>query len=153
MRTAMILAAFLVTSTPALADDWVPPITDNLVQKECGSCHMAFQPAFLPVRSWERIMDGLADHFGEDATLPADQTAAIRTYLTENAGDVKQRGLARKYLRWVEPGAAPLKITENPAFLREHDFPNQVWMDPKVVTKSNCLACHVQADQGNFDDD
>lgn len=153
MRTAMILAAFLFTSTPALADDWVPPITDDLVQKECGSCHMAFQPAFLPARSWERITDDLADHFGEDATLPADQTAAIRAYLTENAGDVKGRGLARKYMRWVEPGAAPLKITENPAFLREHDFPSRVWKDPKVVTKSNCLACHVQADQGNFDDD
>jgi len=28
-----------------------------------------------------------------------------------------------------------------------------VWKDPKVVTKSNCPACHVQAGVGNFDDD
>lgn len=152
MRAAMILAALLVTSTHASADDRVPPVTDNLVRKECGSCHMAFQPAFLPARSWARIMDGLADHFGEDATLPADQTAAIRDYLAENAGDVKRRGVARKYMRWVAPSAAPLKITENPAFLRKHDFPDRVWRDPKVVTRSNCAACHAGAANGNFDD-
>jgi hypothetical protein len=153
MRMALILAAFLVTATPALAEDWAPPVTDELVRKECGSCHMAFQPAFLPARSWDRIMDGLADHFGEDATLPAEQVAAIHAYLTENAGDRKRRGIAGKYMRWVEPGGAPLKITENPAFLREHTFPDRVWQDPRIVTKSNCLACHTQADNGNYDDD
>ena len=114
---------------------------------------MAFQPAFLPARSWDRIMNTLSDHFGEDASLPDAQIVAIRAYLTKNAGDVKQLGVAQKYMRWVEPGGAPLKTTENPAFLREHNFPDRVWKDPKVVTKSNCLACHAQADRGNYDDD
>ncbi len=153
MRYSLFLAAFLASTTPALAEDWVPPITDKLVQKECGSCHMAFQPAFLPARSWDRIMNTLDDHFGDDATLPADQTAAIRAYLMENAGDVKRRGIARKYMRWVAADGVPLKITENPAFLHEHDFPDRVWKDPKVVTKSNCLACHTQASMGYYDDD
>ena len=153
MRYSLILAALLASTAQASADDWVPPITDQLVQKECGNCHMAFQPAFLPKRSWQKIMDTLSDHFGEDASLPDAQIVAIRAYLTKNAGDVKQLGVAQKYMRWVEPGGAPLKITENPAFLREHNFPDRVWKDPKVVTKSNCLACHAQADRGNYDDD
>ena len=27
-----------------------------LYTKECGSCHMAYQPQFLPKRSWEKTM-------------------------------------------------------------------------------------------------
>jgi mono/diheme cytochrome c family protein len=153
MRYILILAALLASAARASAEDWAPPVTDKLVQKECGSCHMAFQPAFLPARSWDRIMDTLSDHFGEDASLPADQVAAIRTYLMGSAGDVKRQGIARKYMQWLAVDGAPLKITENPAFLREHNFPDRVWNTPKVVTKSNCLACHTQADRGNYDDD
>jgi len=153
MRYTLILAALVAAASPALADGWAPKITDPLVQKECGSCHMAFQPAFLPARSWDRMMNELDNHFGEDATLSADKVSAIRAYLMANAGDVKQQGVARKYMRWVAPDGTPQSITENPAFLRKHRFPDRVWQDPKVVTKSNCLACHTQADIGNYDDD
>jgi len=153
MRYTLILAALLASTAHASADDWAPPVTDKLVQKECGSCHMTFQPAFLPARSWDYMMNTLSDHFGEDASLTAAQVAEIRAYLTNNAGDVKRQGIARKYIRRVAADGVPQKITENPAFLREHNFPDRVWKDPKVITKSNCLACHVQADKGNYDDD
>ena len=159
MRTTFLaltlaLPALLLAGSPARAgDDWVPPVTDPLVQKECGACHMAFQPAFLPARSWGRMMDELPRHFGEDASLPADKTQAIRTYLTANGGDVVAKGRARKYMQWVAPGGTPQKITENPDFRRKHDFADRVWQNPKVVTKSNCLACHPGANQGLYDDD
>lgn len=150
---ALLAAGFLaLTATAAAADGGrVRPVTDPAVLKECGACHMAFQPAFLPARSWSRLLDGLADHFGEDATLPADTVEVIRAYLTANAGDTGGRGEARKFMRWVAPGGTPLRITENPAFLLEHRFPESVWKDPKVVTKSNCLACHRRADQGAYE--
>lgn len=154
MRLAILVAAALAAASPALAgDDWMPPVKDPLVLKECGTCHMAFQPAFLPARSWNRMMDELADHFGEDASLPADKVQAIRRYLMDNAGDSTRRGMARKYLRWVAPDGTPQRITENPAFEREHRFPAKVWTEPKVVTKSNCPACHRGAEQGWYDDD
>ncbi|MEQ9491002.1 MAG: cytochrome C [Alphaproteobacteria bacterium] len=153
MRYIFVLTAFLASTGAASADDWVPPVTNKLVQKECGSCHMAFQPAFLPARSWDHMMNTLSDHFGEDASLPEAQVAKIRAYLTKNAGDVKRQGLAREYMQWVAADGVPQKITENPAFLREHNFPGRIWNDPKVVTKSNCLACHAQAENGNYDDD
>lgn len=149
----LMLAALVATTTSALADGWVPPVTDPLVQKECGTCHMAFQPAFLPARSWNRMMDELSDHFGEDASLPADKAQAIRAYLTANAGDVVMTGRARKYMKWVAPAGTPQKITENPDFERKHRFADKVWKDPKVVTKSNCPACHRGADQGYYDDE
>tara|TARA_R110000772_G_scaffold267976_3_gene393742 strand:+ start:8652 stop:9125 length:474 start_codon:yes stop_codon:yes gene_type:complete len=155
MRRVIILAAALLAATPAIAgDDWVPPVKDPMVRKECGACHMAFQPAFLPARSWGRMMNELADHFGEDATLPADKVRAIRTYLTANAGDVVTTGRAGKYMRMVAPGGTPQRITQNPDFERKHrKIPDSVWKDPRVVTRSNCPACHRGAEQGWYDDD
>ncbi|MGE5548673.1 MAG: diheme cytochrome c [Solirubrobacterales bacterium] len=154
MRRIILAGAALLFSAPAFAgDDWVPPVKDQLVKKECGTCHMAFQPAFLPARSWDRMMNELADHFGEDASLPPDTAQAIRAYLTANAGDVVNQGRARKYMKWVAPGGTPQRITENPDFERKHRFPDKVWKDPKVVTKSNCPACHQGAELGWYDDD
>ena len=156
MRALLLGLALLAAATaPALAgDDWVPPIKDPVVLKECGACHMAFQPAFLPARSWNRMMDELSDHFGEDASLPADKAKQIRDYYAANAGDVIAAGRARKYMRWVAPGGTPQRITENPDFERKHRrITDRQWQDPKVVTKSNCPACHRAAEQGLYDDD
>ena len=145
---ALVVAAALLTASPAFAEgERVPAVTDPLVLKECGSCHMAFQPAFLPARSWERVMDNLGDHFGEDVRLPPDTAAAICATLTANAGT------SRRFMRWVAPGGAPLRITDNPAFRREHSFPERVWANPKVVTRSNCPACHAAAERGLYEDD
>ncbi len=147
-----LLAGLLLTASPAAAgDSRVPPVDNATVSKECGTCHMAFQPTFLPARSWDRMRSGLADHFGEDVSLPAETVDIIRRYLTAGAGDVATNGVARKYMRWVAPDGTPQRITENPAFLREHRFPDSVWRDPKVVTRSNCQACHVDAAHGRYE--
>ena len=147
----LLAAVLLLLACPAYAgDDWMPPVRDATVQKECGTCHMTFQPGFLPARSWSRMMGSLSDHFGEDVTLPTDKIEIIRAYLTANAGDVVNQGRAAKYMHWVAPGGTPQRITENPDFLRKHRFPESVWKDPKVVTKSNCLACHSSAERGVF---
>lgn len=153
--TLALPVALMLAGGPALADgdEWMPPVTDALTRAECGDCHMAFQPGFLPARSWDRMMDGLSDHFGDDASLAPDAVEAIRAYLTANAGDVRPQGAARQYMRWVVPDGAPQRITENPAFLREHDFRPSVWQRPEVVTKSNCLACHKGAERGYYEDD
>ena len=45
----------------------VAAVENPLYQEECGSCHMAYPPGLLPGRSWEKLMTGLADHFGENA--------------------------------------------------------------------------------------
>lgn len=151
--SAMMLAAGLLMSPTLARADWAPPVRDPVVIKECGSCHMAFQPAFLPARSWARLMDELADHFGEDLMLAPDVAQTIRTYLTVNAGDQDARGLGRKFVRRITPEAIPSRITETPPFLRKHRLPESAWTDPKVVTKSNCQACHQAADRGFYDDD
>lgn len=138
---SLILAAALTFAAPAWAGDHrVAPVSDALVRKECGQCHMAFQPGLLPAASWERMMGNLADHFGDNAALSADKTSAIRAYLTANAGRERR-------------GDTPARVTEARWFTHEHAFPDRVWKRPEVVTKSNCPACHQGAEQGLYDDD
>lgn len=149
--TALFIATLMPTAQAG--SDFVPPVRDPEVKKLCGECHLAFPPAFLPARSWDRLLDTQSDHFGEDLALSPEEVQRVKSYLRARAGDMPNSGGPRKFLRWMAPGATPIRITENPAFLREHNFPDRVWRDPKVVTRSNCQACHAGADRGLFDDD
>ncbi len=130
---------FVIGAT-ALANEFerVAPVTDAATLKECGECHMAYQPGLLPAASWNRIMDGLADHFGENASLPADTVATIRAYLTRDAG----RGDAQL-----------LRITDQRWWRRKHDFDPAIWKRPAVASKGNCEACHHEAAKGLYEDD
>ena len=147
MKRTLIAAALALLATPALADDdmeRVRPVTDDLTKKECGACHMAFQPAFLPADSWRRMMNDLDNHFGESAWLPEKDARAIEAYLVENAGRP-----------WHGAGAPPLRITELRWWRHEHREEDEIsraaW--EKAGSEANCPACHQQADRGYYDDD
>lgn len=154
LAARMILAGGLgLAATAALADERYAPINNPLVAAECGACHMAFQSVMLPKASWHRIMDGLDNHFGEDASLTPEKGAAIRAYLTANAADSGAWG--NRFMRGLDKGAAPLRITELPYWLREHkgEVPASAWTSAKVKSKANCVACHRDANRGLYDDD
>lgn len=141
MRFMSLAALALLAATPALAGDHrLGTVKDPLVIKECGQCHMAYQPGLLPAASWEKMMDTLSNHFGDDASLTPEKSAAIRSYLVNNAGRTRH-------------GDVPARITEARWFVHEHDFPAKEWKRPEVMTKSNCAACHRGAEQGLYDDD
>ena len=150
-----ILIAVLILwgPTEASADERYKPIKDEVVSKECGACHMAFQPQMLPKRSWVKIMDELPNHFGEDASLDKATSERIKKYLVSNAADAGWLG--GKFMRGIKDDMTPLRITEAPYWIREHneEVPSRAWSDPKVKTKANCLACHPRATRGNYDDD
>ncbi len=157
MKTRIItlsaVAAGLVAAglaTAAISDERYPPVSDAMTRKECGDCHMAFQPAFLPARSWEKIMDNLSDHFGEDASLSPDKVEHIKKYLMANAAD---RRWGSKMMRGVRKDWTPLRITELPYWKHEHEgeVPARAWKDPKVGSKANCKACHRYADTGIYE--
>jgi len=145
---AALVAAGLATA--AISDERYPPVSDAMTKKECGECHMAFQPAFLPARSWEKIMDNLSDHFGEDASLPKDKAEHIKKYLMANAAD---RRWGSKMMRGVRKDWTPIRITELPYWKHEHEeeVPARAWKDPKVGSKANCKACHRYADTGIYE--
>ena len=147
MKPVLSLILIALLALPALADDdYVPPVTDPLTLEECSPCHMAYPARFLPVASWNRIMDTLGDHFGEDASLNDAATAEIRAYLT---------GAAPARMRGVDDADPVMRISDLPWFVHEHNkrVMTRVESDPAIGSIANCAACHRGAERGYFDDD
>jgi hypothetical protein len=145
-------AALLLSRAQAGDDEYFPPVTDPTTLQECGSCHLAFPPAMLPAASWKRMMGELQHHFGDDVSIDEETAAAITRYLVSHAGDAPaSRG---RLLRGLPVGAAPLRITELPKWVREHrEVSDREWRARDVGSKANCAACHVDAEKGYFEDD
>lgn len=137
MRFLLTLSTACLLALPAFASelDTVPPVTDALVKKECGACHMAFQPKFLSAETWTKIISDLPHHFDEDATLPADKQQAVLAYYTQNAGR-------------SNPGI--LRISQQSWWLRKHGGVGQTKFTA-AKSKANCQACHVTAEKGLYD--
>lgn len=133
----------------------VAPVNNAQYKEECGSCHMAFQPGFLPARSWDKLMSGLEDHFGESAEMDAVDQKVLTDYLKENAADHSNYKKSRSFNRSVARNAAPLRISEVRYFIKEHDELSRrmVQDNPEVKSFSKCEACHQSAEQGSYDED
>ena len=124
----------------------------KVYREECGSCHLAFAPQLLPPQSWDKIMSGLEDHFGENAELDSETQTRISEYLfvvsdqKNNTFSKMQRNLGNK---------TPLRITELPYFVHEHDdIPSRLLKgNDKLSSLSQCEACHQNAEKGWFDED
>ena len=108
-------------------------------EAECGGCHLAYPPRLLPAASWQKLLGGLDDHFGQNAEVDAQTRATLQAFLEANAGR--------------DRGEAPLRITELRSWRREHrELSAEVWQRKAVGTPANCQACHRTADQGSFDE-
>ncbi|MEN9464371.1 MAG: hypothetical protein RL217_552 [Pseudomonadota bacterium] len=147
-----VIAASALLYSKAQADGhYFPPIKDPVVLEECGSCHLAFPAALLPARSWDRMMNELDNHFGDDASLTPELNQHVRQYLMQNAAESNRRGT--KWIRDLADNASPQRITELPKWKREHrKVKDWEWQQADVKTKSNCAACHDDAERGYFDD-
>lgn len=114
-----------------------------LYTKECGSCHMAYQPQFLPKRSWDKTMNTLDNHFGTDATLDPADHKTIQNYLAAHASKNDRISDMK--------GSVALRISETPHFVREHrEIPKKFIRQPEVKSLGNCNACHTKAESGSY---
>lgn len=144
---AMLAAGLMLAAGAARADDdrrsRTPPAPAVYAQ-ECGSCHVAYPAGLLPAESWRRLMNGLLQHFGTDASTEAEATRQIAAWLDAHAGSGKRARSAPPEDR----------ITRSAWFQREHrEVDAATWQRPAVKTPANCAACHAGAAQGDFDDD
>ena len=148
MRNWIIAIALLGTALPAWADEHLPPVTNEAVKKECGACHMAFQPQFLPRESWRKIMDRLPRHFGSKVDLTEAKRREIEAYHLANAADVSHAPEGRNFLASIGSGPAPWRITHVPHWSLHHrDAVHKALMsDRGIESKADCLACHRGAD-------
>ncbi|WP_204246692.1 diheme cytochrome c [Acidovorax carolinensis] len=144
-RSAALLA--LACALPAAwADSREMPASAMLpaYKQECAACHMAYPPGMLPASSWSRMMKGLDQHYGTDASLDAAMVRQISTWLEAHAGTYKR----------VREAPPQDRITRSAWFERKHrEVEPAVWKRAAVGSRANCMACHTRADQGDFDDD
>ncbi len=126
--------------------------TDALYIDECGACHLAYPPGLLPVQSWQGIMSGLEDHFGESAETDEETATHIANYLERVALQKGKPSPMSQMLRNM-PDDPPLRITEFPAFITAHaEIPIQLQVEKlDEGFLSPCADCHRQAASGRFD--
>lgn len=129
-----------------------PKLPDNKIwREECGSCHLAYHPSLLPARSWARMLAEQDQHFGETLGLDAATTKEILTFLETHAAETQPTKVAYMIDRSVPAGETPLRITETRYWKRVHrNLPADAWASPKVNSKADCAACHLDAERGTF---
>lgn len=126
---------------------------DNpLYDKECGSCHFAYQPGWLPERSWRKLMGSLNSHFGENAEINAAAKESITTYLASRAADHSSNLRSREIVKVIPPGDTPISVTKvlyvggiHGGFL-DPNFKGK----PEAKTLAQCPLCHQRAHRGWF---
>ena len=146
LRPAAVLLALAGAASTALADSRAMPADSMLpaYRQECAACHMAYPPGMLPAASWTRMLSGLDQHYGSDASLDPALVRQIGTWLEANASTYKR----------VREQPPQDRITRSAWFERKHrELDAAVWQRAAVGSRANCMACHTHADRGDFDDD
>ncbi|TAN82722.1 MAG: cytochrome B, partial [Gallionella sp.] len=122
-------------------------------REECGSCHLAFHPSLLPARSWQKMMAEQDKHFGTDLALDDATSKEVLAFMAGNSAEKSVTEAAYKISRSIKPEDAPLRITETPYWVKKHKgISGSDWRSPKVKSKVNCAACHLDAEAGTFED-
>jgi hypothetical protein len=95
-------------------------------------------------------MDGLREHFGENASVDPDMTVQLREWLIANSSEHWDTRAANIFRR-VSP-TEPKRITAVTAWIRfHHDLPDKIFTLAAVGAKSTCGACHRDAATARFD--
>lgn len=129
------------------------PVPNQTYKNTCGECHLAYPPCLLPSGSWEKILNRMKDHFGEEVPCGATEQKEISQYLKENGADRASGKRSAKIMKGLK-GTTPLRITEVPYIRHKHrEISKEVLSRKTIGSLSNCRACHKTAEQGNFDDD
>ena len=125
----------------------------KLWRDECGSCHSVFYPALLPRRSWQKMMAEQGQHFGTDLGLDAATVDAVLTFMVDNAAEKQAVEAAYKIGQSIPASETPLRITDTAYWVKKHrEIATSDWANPLVKSKTNCAACHIDADAGTFED-
>jgi len=120
---------------------------------ECGSCHLAFQPWLLPARSWQSLMAQQNQHFGEDLALEPATVSGLLAFAETHSAEKGMTEAAWKIGRSVPDGATPLRMTETAYWQKKHrEIDTADWQKPQVKSRSNCVACHQDAEAGTYED-
>ena len=154
-----IILTLLLVAGSLVADSYfwgskkgVAPVEDKFYEKECASCHFAYQPGLLPSKSWVKVMKGLDDHFGTDASLDAEENKKILDYLVENSAEkFTNYKRSRKINKSIRSDETPIAVTDTRYFIKKHrKIRKNLVTQKEVGSLANCMTCHTTADKGSY---
>lgn len=121
---------------------------DAVWNDECGSCHLAYHPSLLPARSWSKMFAQQQSHFGEDLGLSKQTLGHLEAFAAHNAAEALASPVAWKMATTIAERSAPLRISATPYWEQRHaSLDAATW---KRVHRSDCGACHWDAEAGSF---
>jgi len=131
-----------------------PDLPDNALWDEaCGECHLAYHPTLLLARIWQQILNEQHEHFEEDLDLDEETLVALHTFAVKNAAESMQTEAAWKMQHTTPKEYSKLRITKTPYWVEQHqNIAEEIWQHPDVIFKGNCGVCHLDAEQGTFED-
>jgi hypothetical protein len=133
--------------------DYLKPVTNQTYREACGECHFAYQPELMPSGSWQKILNQLDDHFGEEIEIDPDMIRIISEYLKINSAENSFSKRSKKIMRSLG-NQVPMRITDIPYIRREHhELDPAIFKRKSIGSMANCTACHITAKKGIYDDD
>ncbi len=134
-------------------NDHLKPVTNQTYKETCGECHLAYQPELLPSASWLKILSQLNDHFGEEIENDPVTIKNISDYLTTNGAENSSAERSVKIMRCLG-GQVPIRITDIPYIRKKHhELDPAIFKRKSIGSLSNCIACHITAEKGIYEDD
>ena len=130
----------------------LPKEKNMAYEQACASCHMLYAPSTLPARSWQKMMQGLNNHFGDNAEVDSVVREEVSAYLQRNAADKVENIYAQPMLNLLKDGETPERISDTKYFKLLHDVvrPEMVSGNPDVKSVARCEICHYEALDGRF---
>ncbi len=126
----------------------VPSDASLVWKEECAACHMLYPPGLLPAEAWRQQMQTLDEHYGSNATLDPEQEREILDFLPR-ASESNRLPVERS-----STAGEPPRISQTRWFERKHDEVSEAkFARESVGGRANCVACHRDAERGDFDDD
>ncbi|MEI6557443.1 MAG: cytochrome C [Rhodospirillaceae bacterium] len=135
ITVALALAVAPWPAGPARAAGAATQPANEVVHKECGACHIAYLPRFLPATAWTKLFDSLDNHYGEDASMPPEVSAVVRHYYLDHAAG----------LYWTSPSTKDIPRITAQAWWKRAMGKLDV-STPRIRSRANCGACHTHAD-------
>jgi len=134
-------------------ESYLKPVNNSTYETTCGECHFIYQPELLPSASWNKILDQLDDHFGEEIEINPESENIISGYLIANSAEKSTGKIAIKIMKSIG-NQTPQRITKIPYIQKNHhEISQTVIKRESIGSLSNCLACHTAAESGVYDDD
>lgn len=150
--TLLISALFAEEHNYSYKKPGVAPVDNKLYVNECAACHFAYQPGLLPSNSWKKMMAGLENHFGVDATLLDEDFKAISKYLNDNSAEkAMEYKRSNKIVRSMRDDGTIIAVSKTPYFIKKHrEIPEKYIKQDEVKGLFNCIACHTTAEKGIY---